>query len=191
MKADVRRFALAFTAVFAIAYASWIVGSYAHLAAVTPADLQKFGIGWSLKLTNEGGYIIALIAGLVVANVFPRFAEWLKEAIRPELYIKIAIVILGGFLAVTAAGKLQPRLLAAAARRRGDHRGLSDLLGGGLLRRPQVVRLQPRMGGAARLGHLDLRRLRRDRDRRRDPRPPGRADAGLLAGRRFSRWSRC
>ena len=41
-----------------------------------------------------------------VANFFPRFAEWLKAAIRPELYIKIAIVLLGAFIAVTAAGKL-------------------------------------------------------------------------------------
>src|SRR5262249_26831701 len=58
--ADVRKFALAFTAVFAIAYASWIAGSYAYIAAVTPADQQKFGIPWSLKLTNEGGFIVAL-----------------------------------------------------------------------------------------------------------------------------------
>ena len=103
---DVRRFAIAFTAVFAFAYASWMIGSYAHVAAVTPADQQKFGISWSLKLTNEGGYVVALLAGLVIANFFPRVAEWLKEAIRPELYIKIAIVILGAFLAVTAAGRL-------------------------------------------------------------------------------------
>ena len=33
-------------------------------------------------------------------------ASWLKEAIRPELYIKIAIVILGATVAVTAAGRL-------------------------------------------------------------------------------------
>jgi hypothetical protein len=33
-------------------------------------------------------------------------AEWLKIAIRPELYIKIAIVILGAFIAVTMVGKL-------------------------------------------------------------------------------------
>src|SRR6266540_4561466 len=96
LKADVRKFALAFTAVFWIAYASWVVGSYANFAAVTPAELQKFGIGWSLRLTNEGGFIFALIAGLIIANVFPRFAETIKEAVRPELYIKIAIVILGG-----------------------------------------------------------------------------------------------
>ncbi|MEJ0092328.1 MAG: putative sulfate exporter family transporter [Methylocella sp.] len=103
---DVKRYALAFTAVFAISYAAWIIGSFAHFAAVTPADRQKFGIEWSLGLTNEGGYIFALIAGLIIANFFPRFAEWLNEAIRPELYIKIAIVILGGFLALTIAGKL-------------------------------------------------------------------------------------
>src|SRR5208337_227300 len=47
-----------------------------------------------------------LIAGLAVANFFPAFAERLTSAIRPELYIKIAIVILGAFIAVTAAGKL-------------------------------------------------------------------------------------
>src|SRR3954468_15235434 len=106
LKADVRRFAAGFSVVFWIAYASWVVGSNAYIAAVTPADLQKFGIGWSLKLTNESGYIIALLAGLIIANFFPRFADWLKEAVRPELYIKVAIVILGAVFAVTAAGKL-------------------------------------------------------------------------------------
>ncbi len=106
LKSNLKRFALAFTAVFWIAYASWVVGSYANFAAVTPADLQKFGVSWSLKLTNEGGYIFALVAGLLIANFLPRFAESIKAAARPELYIKIAIVILGGFVAVTAASKL-------------------------------------------------------------------------------------
>jgi uncharacterized membrane protein YadS len=106
LKSDLKKFAFAFTAIFWIAYASWVIGNFANFAAVTPADLQKFGISWSLKLTNEGAYIFALIAGLVIANVFPRFAEAIKDAVRPELYIKIAIVILGGFFAVTAAGKL-------------------------------------------------------------------------------------
>jgi uncharacterized membrane protein YadS len=106
LKADVKKFALAFTAVFVIAYASWIVGNFANFAAVTPADLKKFGLSWSLRLTNEGAYIFALVAGLLIANVFPRFAEAIRDAVRPELYIKIAIVILGGYFAVTAAGKL-------------------------------------------------------------------------------------
>jgi uncharacterized membrane protein YadS len=103
---DTGRFAGAFAATFAIAYASWFLGSWAHFAAVTPADQAKFGIGWSLRLTNEGGYLVALVVGLVIANLFPKLAERLSEAIRPELYIKIAIVILGAFIAVTAAGKL-------------------------------------------------------------------------------------
>lgn len=106
LKSDLKRFALSFTVVFAVAYAAWFLGSYANFAAVTPADLQKFGISWSLKLTNEGGYIFALIAGLLIANFLPRFADQIKSAVRPELYIKIAIVILGGFVAATAAARL-------------------------------------------------------------------------------------
>jgi uncharacterized membrane protein YadS len=116
LKSDIKKFALAFTAVFWIAYASWVIGNFANFAAVTPAEQQKFGISWSLKLTNEGGYIFALIVGLIIANAFPRFAEAIKDAVRPELYIKVAIVILGGFFAVTAAGKLN---LASALLLRG------------------------------------------------------------------------
>src|SRR5216684_1203510 len=103
LKADLKRFALGFTAVFWISYLSWIAGSYANFAVTTPADMQKFGISWSLKLTNEGGFILALVAGLVVGNFFPGFAGWMKEAVRPELYIKTAIVLLGGFLGIMAA----------------------------------------------------------------------------------------
>ena len=106
LREDDERFAVAFTGVFAIAYASWFIGSWAYLAAVTRADQAKFGDSWSLKLTNEGGYIVALLAGLVIANAFPAFAERLRSAVRPELYIKIAIVILGAFIAVTMASKL-------------------------------------------------------------------------------------
>src|SRR3989454_4598872 len=103
LKADLKRFALGFTAVFWISYLSWIAGSYANFAVTTPADMQRFGISWSLRLTNEGGFILALVAGLVVGNFFPSFAAWMKEAVRPELYIKTAIVLLGGFLGITAA----------------------------------------------------------------------------------------
>jgi len=105
LKADLKRFALGFTAVFWISYLAWIAGSYANFAVTTPADMQKFGISWSLRLTNEGGFIVALAAGLVVGNFMPGFATWMKEAVRPEWYIKTAIVILGGFLGVTAASQ--------------------------------------------------------------------------------------
>jgi uncharacterized membrane protein YadS len=106
LKADIKRFALGFTAVFWISYVCWIIGSYANFAVTTPADMQKFGIGWSLKLTNEGGFVVALVVGLIVGNFLPGLANWMKEAVRPEWYIKTAIVILGGFLGITAAEKL-------------------------------------------------------------------------------------
>jgi len=103
---NVGRFALAFTAVFWISYVCWIIGSYANFAVNTPADMQKFGVSWSLRLTSEGGFVIALILGLIVGNFLPGLAAWMHEAIRPELYIKIAIVLLGGFLGIVSAEKL-------------------------------------------------------------------------------------
>jgi uncharacterized membrane protein YadS len=106
LRADPGRFILGFTGVFCISYLCWIIGSYANLAVNTPDDMQKFGITWSLRLTAEGGFVVALIVGLIVGNFMPGFAGWMKEAIRPELYIKIAIVILGGFLGVVSAEKL-------------------------------------------------------------------------------------
>jgi uncharacterized membrane protein YadS len=106
LKADVKRFALGFTVVVWIAYICWMIGSFANFAVNTPGDMQKFGVNWSLRLTNEGGYIVALIGGLVIGNFLPGLADWMREAVRPELYVKTAIVILGGFLGVTAAEKL-------------------------------------------------------------------------------------
>ena len=60
-----------------------------------------------MSLTPEAGFIIALIVGLLIGNFLPKAAHALQEAIRPELYIKTAIVILGGFLGVTAAEQLK------------------------------------------------------------------------------------
>jgi uncharacterized membrane protein YadS len=104
--ANVGRFILAFTVVFLISYICWIIGSNVHVALNTPDAMQKAGITWSLRLTAEGGFVIALIVGLIVGNFMPGFAAWMKEAIRPELYVKIAIVILGGFLGIVSAEKL-------------------------------------------------------------------------------------
>lgn len=106
LKANIGRFIISFTAVFWISYICWIIGSYANIAVNTPGDMKKFGIAWSLKLTAEAGFIVALVTGLIVGNFFPGFAGAIKEAVRPELYIKTAIVILGGFLGITAAEKL-------------------------------------------------------------------------------------
>jgi uncharacterized membrane protein YadS len=108
--ASVKRFAQGFTVIFAVSYASWFLGSWAYIAA-TPDKRAALHLPWSLNLTNESGFIIALLAGLVVGNFMPGLSAWLKEAVRPELYIKTAIVILGGFLGVTA---LDQRRLASA-----------------------------------------------------------------------------
>ncbi len=106
LKANLWKFAAAFTVVFWLSYLCWILGHYAYIAVTTPADMQKFDINWSLRLTGESGYLFALIAGLIVGNLLPSLARWLKEAVRPELYIKIAIVILGGALGIKAAEQL-------------------------------------------------------------------------------------
>jgi uncharacterized membrane protein YadS len=100
--ASVRRFAGAFTAVFGAAYLCWIAGNWAYIAA-TPDRTAALGISWSLNLTPEAGFIIALAAGLLVGNLRPSWTERLREAVRPELYVKTAVVLLGGALGVTAA----------------------------------------------------------------------------------------
>ncbi len=113
--ADVKKFAGGFTVVFALSYICWILGSWAYIAA-TPNTRAGFKIGWSLNLTNESGFIIALLVGLFIGNSVPGLAEKMKEAIRPELYIKTAIVILGGFLGIAA---LDQRALATSVMFRG------------------------------------------------------------------------
>ena len=111
---DLPRFALGFTALFAISYLCWLLGHNAYLAA-TPEKRASFGVNWSLGLTGEAGFIVALLAGLLIGNFLPGVAHWLKEAARPEWYIKTAIVILGAALAVKTAGATDgsPRLLSS------------------------------------------------------------------------------
>jgi hypothetical protein len=54
------RFAVSFTIIYWLAYLCWVFGNFAYIAVTTPADMEKFGIGWSLRLTGESGYLIAL-----------------------------------------------------------------------------------------------------------------------------------
>jgi len=99
---DLRRFVAAFTLVFALSFACWVLGNHAHIAATTPAEFSKFHITWSLKLTGEAGFVLALVAGLVIGNFFPKLAGWLQESLRPELYVKAAIVIMGAAVGIKA-----------------------------------------------------------------------------------------
>jgi uncharacterized membrane protein YadS len=104
--ANVKKFLVGFVLIFWISYGCWLLGNNAYVAATTQPEMKKFGITWAMKLTGEAGFIIALLAGLVVGNFFPGLARTMKEATRPELYIKTAIVILGGGLGVVAAEQL-------------------------------------------------------------------------------------
>ncbi len=105
LAANVRRFALGFVVIFAASYACWVAGHFAHVAA-TPDKLEHLGISWSLNLTGEAGYILALLAGLVVGDFLPKTATRIAEATKPELYIKTAIVIMGAGLGVKAVEAL-------------------------------------------------------------------------------------
>ncbi len=106
LKANIKNFIIGFTVVFWISYICWIIGSWANIAVTTAPDMKKFGITWSLKLTQESGFVVALLVGLFFGNFVPSFANSIREAVRPELYIKTAIVILGSSLGMMAAEKL-------------------------------------------------------------------------------------
>lgn len=102
LNANIGKFAVGFTVIFWLSYLCWFAGHYAYIAA-TKDKLEAFKIPWSLSLTGESGFIIALLVGLIIGNFFPTLAEKLKEASRPELYIKTAIVIMGALLGLKAA----------------------------------------------------------------------------------------
>jgi len=99
-------FLAGFTVIFWLSYGCWIIGHYAYIAQ-TPDKRGAMGISWSMGLTGEAGFIVALMAGLAIGNFLPRLALWLKEASRAEWFIKTGIVILGaslGIKAVAASG---------------------------------------------------------------------------------------
>src|SRR5262249_40209401 len=103
MGASIGRFVLGFTVVYWLAYLAWVIGNYAAIAATTPAEMARLGIGWAPRPAGGAGCPIRLVFGVGLAHPWPRPARALSPAARPELYIKTAIVVLGGFLAVKAA----------------------------------------------------------------------------------------
>lgn len=103
LKFNMKEFAIGFTVIFWVSYACWLIGNNAYIAA-TPNQRDAFKLSWSLGLTGEAGFIVALLVGLILGNFFPGVTAFLKEATRPEWYIKTAIVILGASLGVQAAG---------------------------------------------------------------------------------------
>jgi uncharacterized membrane protein YadS len=114
MKWGVKKYFVAWSIIFWLTVLFYIVGQNAHIAA-TKLEWKKYGIERGLEL---GGayYIIALFAGLFIGNLTPeRFRNFVKEAAKPEWFIKVAIVCLGtklGLKAIEAAGFAIHLLLA-------------------------------------------------------------------------------
>lgn len=93
----------------------WILGHEGHLAA-TARDRGKLGLDSSLGLTGEAGYLVALALGLFVGNVFPAFVQRFDNILRADLWIKPAIVLVGGAVGVKA---MEQQALAGAVLWRG------------------------------------------------------------------------
>lgn len=103
MHANVKKFVVSFSIIFFIAIGCYTLGANAHIAA-NSTQWAKHGIEWGMGLSTEAGLILALIAGILISNFAPKLAEQLSDACRPELFVKIAIVIMGAELGVKAAG---------------------------------------------------------------------------------------
>lgn len=100
--ANIPKFMFGFTLAFWLSYLCWFMGHFAYIAA-TKEQTVKFGIPWAMSMSGEFGFILALILGLIIGNFFPGLANLMKEAARPELYIKTGIVIMGAGLGIKAA----------------------------------------------------------------------------------------
>ncbi len=100
--ANAPKFMTGFTLAFWLSYLCWFMGHFAYIAA-TKDQAAKFGIPWAMSMSGEFGFILALVLGLIIGNFFPGLADRMKEAARPELYIKTGIVIMGAGLGIKAA----------------------------------------------------------------------------------------
>ena len=94
MKLDVKKFFMGWTILFVLAWTSWLIGHEAHIAAPIN-DFGKRGITWGLSLGSDAGFILALFVGLFIGNFVKPLANFVKEACKPEWFIKTAIVYVG------------------------------------------------------------------------------------------------
>ncbi len=120
---NVKKYIKNFTFLFFMSVLMWIIGHEAHLSAVDAVYkghnyYREFNLSWGLQLGSGVGFILALIVGLFIGNFMRGFAEDLKEAARPEWFIKTAIVLLGiklGIITMKAAGFTFELAMAGAA----------------------------------------------------------------------------
>lgn len=107
--------------VLLLGYGCFLLGHHGILATTDAKKLKTFGLSWSMGLTGEAGYLLALLAGLLLGNLLPGVGRWLRKSASTELFIKTAIVLVGVSLASKTlgqagrAGELIARGLAAIA----------------------------------------------------------------------------
>ncbi len=123
MRWNVKRYLKSFTVIFFLTVLMWILGHEAHLSAVD-ANVKghnyykEFNLSWGLQMGGGIAFIIALLVGLLIGNFMRGWADELKEAAKPEWFIKTAIVLLGiklGIMSMKAAGFTYELALAGAA----------------------------------------------------------------------------
>ncbi|GIX22590.1 MAG: membrane protein [Gammaproteobacteria bacterium] len=110
------RFLAAWTAIFLLTWSCWILGHEAHLAAHVN-EFERYGIEFGLSLGGGAAYLLALLVGLLIGNAVRPLAAFLREAAKPEWFIKAAIVCLGvkiGLQSIEAAGFAFELALAGA-----------------------------------------------------------------------------
>ncbi|AFA38990.1 putative membrane protein [Pyrobaculum oguniense TE7] len=98
MKWNLKRFIAGYTFIYIITMITYWFGHWAYIAETDPKKVEQ--LGFSLRMTGEAGLLFALLAGLIISNFFRGFANFLRDAAKPELYIKIAIVLLGAKLGI-------------------------------------------------------------------------------------------
>ena len=115
-KLNMKKFFLGWTGLFIITYIAVAIGFEAHLSA--PINKWgKYGLTWGLSLGSGVAFILCLVVGLIIGNFIKPLAAFLKEACKPEWYIKTAIVYLGikvGVMSMKAAGMTFELALAGA-----------------------------------------------------------------------------
>ncbi len=122
-KLNVKKFFTGFTIIFFLTWFAWIVGHEAHLSAVNAVVknhnyYKEYNLNWGLQLGGGASYMLALVIGLLIGNFFKGFANKIKEAAKPEWFIKTGIVLLGiklGIMTMKAAGFTYELTLAGAA----------------------------------------------------------------------------
>ena len=87
-------------------------------AAAVEKSKHAVRLSWGLQLGGGFSFMLALAVGLIIGNFIKPVAEFLKEAAKPEWFIKTAIVYLGiklGHLSLSSTKFTFELLLAGAA----------------------------------------------------------------------------